>query len=85
MNVAGMTSLSLTMKPTSFSSGIPSCYCVLGLPYGQAAELILKRLRMVDVWKVRFGGRGLLKGRFATAELALAAVQSGAIVTAKKD
>jgi hypothetical protein len=61
-----------TLQPISFSSGVPNRYGVLGLPDGQTAEIALKRVRSIEMWKFRIGETGRYRGKYRTAEDALA-------------
>jgi hypothetical protein len=85
MHFAIMTTDTLAMEPTAFSSGIPVSYRVLGLSGGQTAELRFKKTRRAEIWKVRFGGRGKFSGQHDSAELALMAIQNGRITATKGD
>jgi hypothetical protein len=82
MHFAIMITDTLTMEPTRYSSGVPVSYRVLGMPDGQTADLVLKTLRFVEVWKVRFGGRGKFSGKYNSPEMALVAIQNGKITAA---
>jgi hypothetical protein len=68
---------SLTLEPISFSSGVPVSYRILGLPHGQTGELVLKEHRSIEIWKIRFGGRGRFRGHYSSAEMALLDLQTG--------
>jgi hypothetical protein len=74
---------SLTLEPISFSSGVPNCYQVLGLPDGETAEITLRITRMVEAWKVRYNDRGRFTGAHKTAEAALAVLQGTALAAPK--
>ena len=66
----------LTMEPISFSSGVPTRYRILSLPEGQRAEIALKRVWPVDVWKIRFDQTGRFRGNYRSEEDAFTAVQA---------
>jgi hypothetical protein len=83
MDAASMTTGCLTMEPTAYSSGVPVSYRVIGMPDGQTAELIQKTARRIEVWKVRFGGRGRFSGQYDSPEMALVAIQNGKISAAQ--
>lgn len=66
----------LSLRALTFSSGIPNQYEVVGLPFGQEANIALRMKRNVEIWKVKRSGSNQYKGSFNSEEAALAALQT---------
>jgi hypothetical protein len=65
----------LGLVATKYSSGVPSRYQVIGLPDRKTAEVGCVTKGEVETWRIR-RDRGRFVGAYATAEDALAALQS---------
>ena len=66
----------LRMVAGGYSSGVPNMYRVEGLPNGETADIGLMTRGSAQTWKIRRNNRGKFGGTYATAEEALAALQS---------
>ena len=71
-----MAASTITLEPVSYSSGVPVHYRVLGLANGETADIVIRRVRSIEVWKIKLGPAGRYRGTYRSEEEALSALRA---------